>query len=245
MLPLLKLRPIGPLGRRVQPPQSLISVEQLEKEYLKVIEFDNEFLTLCQARADYLVRKQRKNPSENLTGRAYVAYIKEYVAKVQVEDYRSKYANQAKVFYNTSNITSSGTENNSSQVVDDENVIQWTILDPDTEGQKEKCHEKEELMKELSSLNKMKAMNSSITNQYVLRDVLFCNQLQTAALEGNTAELERLVSCGTDIQDENINALNILFIAVHEGHWNVFLFLMLYRGESLFGFMQQVDVNPR
>ena len=53
-------------------------------------------------------------------------------------------------------------------------------------------------------------------------------------------EIQRLLTSGTHVQAKSTNGLTILFIAVHEGHWNLLLFLILYGGESLFGENQQV-----
>ena len=202
----------------------MLSEEQLEKEYIKVTEYDNEFLTLCQARADYLVWRERKNLPINLDQRAYGVYIRNYVAKVQLEEYRSK----------RSNVTSVVSENNSNRLIataraaaHDEIAQQSCKKDTDCEAQKTKFYATEK--------------TASVANEYLYRHMLFSNDLYNAVYKGNNTELERLVSGRTGIHYKSINGITILFIAVHEGHWNVVLFLLLYQGESLFGYTQHVS----
>ena len=67
--------------------------------------------------------------------------------------------------------------------------------------------------------------------------------LHSAALKGNVEEIERLLTSGANVQAKSTNGLTILFIAVHEGHWNLLLFLLLYGGESVFDDKQQVNGN--
>ena len=69
------------------------------------------------------------------------------------------------------------------------------------------------------------------------------SELQNAALKGNVVEVESLLTSGANVQAKSTNDLTILFIAVHEGHWNLLLFLILYGGESLFDDKQQVYMN--
>ena len=64
--------------------------------------------------------------------------------------------------------------------------------------------------------------------------------LHDAALKGNVEEIQCLLTSGANVQAKSTNGLTILFIAVHEGHWNLLLFLILYGGESLFDDKQQV-----
>ena len=68
-------------------------------------------------------------------------------------------------------------------------------------------------------------------------------ELHNAALEGNVEEIERLLTSGENVKAKSSNGLTILFIAAHEGHWNLLLFLLLYGGESLFDDKQQVNAN--
>ena len=68
-------------------------------------------------------------------------------------------------------------------------------------------------------------------------------ELHNAALEGNVEEIERLLTSGENVKAKSSNGLTILFIAAHEGHWNLLLFLLLYGGESLFDDKQQVNGN--
>ena len=67
--------------------------------------------------------------------------------------------------------------------------------------------------------------------------------LHSAALKGNVEEIERLLTSGANVQAKSTNGLTILFIAAHEGHWNLLLFLLLYGGESVFDDKQQVNGN--
>ena len=68
-------------------------------------------------------------------------------------------------------------------------------------------------------------------------------ELHNAALKGNVEEIEGLLTSGVDVKAKSSNGLTILFIAAHEGHWNLLLFLLLYGGESLFDDKQQVNGN--
>ena len=69
-------------------------------------------------------------------------------------------------------------------------------------------------------------------------------ELHNAALKGNVEEIERLLTSGANVKAKSSNGLTILFIAAHEGHWNLLLFLLLYGGESLFDDKQQVNEKP-
>jgi len=69
------------------------------------------------------------------------------------------------------------------------------------------------------------------------------SELHHAALKGNVEEIERLLTSGANVQAKSTSDLTILFIAAHEGHWNLLLFLILYGGDSLFDDKQQVYMN--
>jgi len=66
-------------------------------------------------------------------------------------------------------------------------------------------------------------------------------ELHRAALQGNVEEIEHLLTSGVNVQTKSTNSLTILFITIHEGHWNLLLFLMFYGGESLFDDKQEVN----
>ena len=68
-------------------------------------------------------------------------------------------------------------------------------------------------------------------------------ELHHAALTGNVEEIERLLTSGANVQAKSTNDLTILFVAAHEGHWNLLLFLILCGGDSLFEDKQQVYMN--
>jgi len=68
-------------------------------------------------------------------------------------------------------------------------------------------------------------------------------ELHHAALQGNVEEIERLLTSGANFQAKSMNDLTILFIAAHEGHWNLLLFLISYGGDSLFDDKQLVYMN--
>ena len=68
-------------------------------------------------------------------------------------------------------------------------------------------------------------------------------ELHHAALTGNVEEIERLLTSGANVQAKSTNDLTILFVAAHEGHWNLLLFLISYGGDSLFDDKQQVNGN--
>ena len=69
------------------------------------------------------------------------------------------------------------------------------------------------------------------------------SELHNAALKGNVEEIERSLTSGANVQAKTTNDLTILCIAVHEGHWNLLLFLISYGGDSLFDDKQQVYMN--
>lgn len=67
------------------------------------------------------------------------------------------------------------------------------------------------------------------------------NELHYAALKGNVLKLKHLITNGANIHAQTASGLTSLFIAVHQGHWKVVLFLMLHEGGSLFEHNQQVS----
>ena len=68
-------------------------------------------------------------------------------------------------------------------------------------------------------------------------------ELHNAALKGNVEEIEHLLTSGANVQAKSTNGLTILFVATHEGHWNLLLFLISYGGDSLFDDKQQVCMS--